>query len=235
MRATLSLAATALLLTTLTGCFKVDMDLDVHADDTVDGTIIAALDAQLAAMAEEDESESLLDDLPEGAEVEEYDEDGLVGEKVTFTDVPLEEFADLSSGGEPDSDPFTLTRDGDEFVFEGTVDAQEMAGGDMAGDAPADDEFAQGMTEMMERAFADAEFRVSITFPGEIRETNGDVDGTTVTWDLDLTEDSRMHAVAADSSGLLGVGLIPLAIGGAVLLALLGGAGWWWARRRAAA
>lgn len=239
MRRTLTVGLGGLLLVMLTGCFKVDMALTVTEDDTVDGTMIVAIEESLADVADESEDEGFMaGDLPEGAVVEEYAEDGFVGEKATFSAVPLSEFVEFSETDEAEGDDFSLTRDGDDFVFDASFDTDEMMGDTGASpESATDDEFSQGIEEMVNRALAEAEFVVAITFPGEIRETNGEVEGTTVTWDLDITEESQMHAVAAaESGGVLGGSgfpVLPVAIGGVLLLGLLGVGGWLLSRRRA--
>src|SRR3546814_4456102 len=50
------------------------------------------------------------------------------------------------------------------------------------------------------------EMKVSLTFPGEITETNGEVTGTKVTWtrDLTATDQEPMTAIAKDSGGASG-------------------------------
>lgn len=229
----------------LSGCFKADMDLEVTEDDLVSGTMLIALDEELAAMA--DEGDDVLpdpDDLPEGARVEEYAEDGMVGQRVTFSDVPLAEFdAQLQEDVEEGS-AWSLTRDGDQFVFDASFSADEMAAD--ADDSPTGEnaEFEKQMQAMMEQMLSTAEFRVAITFPGEVEETNGELEGTTVTWDLDITKGADMHAVAAaDSGGALedlsaaagggdgGFPTVPVIVGAVALLGAAA-AGWLLLRRR---
>ena len=41
------------------------------------------------------------------------------------------------------------------------------------------------------------EFRVSITFPGEVKSATGDIDGNTVTWEPRIGENTRVEAVAS--------------------------------------
>lgn len=194
----------------LTGCFTMKMDLEVSADDDVSGTMILAVDESFAEMADED-PDSMFDteDLPEGAEVEPYTEDGKVGQKVTFSGVPLEEWNSAMSdqdvaGEDAGEDTFSLVHDGDRYVFEATMD-MSSATGDDSSEGSADDEmlgedFEESMEELMAMMLKDAEFTVAITFPGDVVETNGEVDGRTVTWDLDLTaaEKQEMNAVAEE-------------------------------------
>lgn len=244
MRRTSLIAMAMISLLVLSGCFKMNMDLKVDSDGTIDGTIVFAVDEQLAEMA--DDSETNLfeeEDVPPGVEVEPYKADGLVGQKATLTDVPLEKLNETFA--EEEGGEFGFTHQGDEFVFTADMKmAEQMKKDQSAGGAEGmDPEFAAGMEQMMQTMLKDAEFKVSITFPGDIKDTNGKVDGNTVTWDVDLTKDSTLKAVAADSgsSALGGLGgdgdgfpVVPAAIGAAILVALAGG-GVFLARRKSAA
>ena len=222
MRRTAAVAVTALALVSLSGCFKLDMDMTVNSDDTLDGVVVLAISEDLADMAEED-SDLAEEDLPEGATIEEYDEDGFVGQKVTLDDVAMadlnETFSSEGDTGGPGE--WSLTHEGDEYRFTGDMDLTEMA---------SDEDAEMDMSAFM----AGAELRVSFTFPGEVTETNGEVDGNTVTWEPEIGEKNEMTAVASESSGLsaLVIGLIAgaglvllLAIAGLVLFARSRGKG----------
>jgi hypothetical protein len=95
-------------------------------------------------------------------------------------------------------------RRGDEFHVSGSVD---MSGEEFSG-------------EQIPQQFLDTfEFRISITFPGEVKSASGDIDGNTVTWDPKIGEDTQVQAVASaipsESSPLL---LIVLIVAGALVL-----------------
>lgn len=204
-----SVAVTVLGLLLLSGCFKVDADFTVNSDETVDGTMIVAVEQDfLDAMGElgGEDSEDLVnpEDLPEGAEVEEYDEGGYVGQKVTFEGVTLDEMMAGMDGGDAAADEWALTHEGDEFVFEGTFDMT----------SEGDDEI--DMSAMLEGA----EISVSMTFPGEVTESNGEVDGNTVTWEPEIGEVNEMRAVAADEAGFPVAAVVGGVIGAAMLAAL---------------
>lgn len=217
------LAILALLL--LSGCFKVEMDLEVNADETVDGTMIVALDEEMYAMLSADDDSSMFgtEDMPEGAEVEPYEADGLKGQKVTFTDVPLTEFAQSLEEGDGE---FSLRHEGDEYVFEASMSPDDMA---IGSDSSSTGELDQSMDEAAQRMLEEAEFKIAITFPGDIVESNGTEKGNTVSWDVDLTEETQMRAVAADEDS--GRWIVPVALGAIVLL-MLGVGGWLLLRRR---
>jgi len=195
----------------LSGCFKVDADFKVNADETVDGTMIVALDKEFQEMfsgmgGEESEDEDLVnvDDLPEGTEVEDYDEGGFVGQKVTFDGVTFEEMMSGTDADAEVTDEWSLTHEGSELIFEGTFDMTSQ-----------DEEM--DMTAFMK----DADISISMEFPGDISESNGEIDGNTVTWTPEVGESNEMRAVAADEAGFP-FGLVIGVIAGMSLLIGLG-------------
>jgi hypothetical protein len=108
---------------------------------------------------------------------------------VTFEDVAL---SDMQEGSDPDA--LSIERVGDTYEVNGvmdlTSDDAELEGN------PFEDQIAE--------AFDTAELRIAITFPGEVLETNGRVDGTTVTWEPVFGERTELTAVASatgDASG----------------------------------
>lgn len=193
----------------LSGCFKVDADFKVNADETVDGTMIVGIGKEFQEMfsgmgGEESEDEDLVnvDDLPEGTEVEDYDEGGFVGQKVTFDGVTFEE---MMSGADAEvTDEWSLTHEGSELIFEGTFDMTSQ-----------DEEM--DMTAFMK----DADISISMEFPGDVSESNGEIDGNTVTWTPEVGESNEMRAVAADEAGFP-FGLVIGVIAGMSLLIGLG-------------
>jgi hypothetical protein len=211
--ATAVLMVSALFL--LSGCFTMKMDLTVNDDQTVDGTMVMALDEEMFAMMGDGEESELFDDddLPEGAEVEDYEQDGRKGKKVTFSDVKLSEFSESMADGDSD---FKIEHDGDEYVFTATMDPGQMTG--ESGESTGDAEFDEQMQQMMERMFEDAEVNIALTFPGDVTDSNGKVDGNRVSWDVDLTEPAELRAVAADTSGFPVLAVVMAALA-AVLLA----------------
>lgn len=201
------LLAVGVLVLALAGCVRFQADLTLNADNVVDGQIVVAvLDAEktdesrataLGYVA--DIESTLLGSLRDAAGVTttEYDQDDYFGTLIEFDDVPLDAF----SGQRPES--LTFVRDGDAYVFTGTLDftAQSIP----------DDEAAD----------ADGNLRVSVTFPGEVTEqANGEVSGSTVTWTTSIDQRVEMSARgAANPPGppiLLIVGVV---LGLVVLLA----------------
>ncbi|WP_296668037.1 hypothetical protein, partial [Demequina sp.] len=163
MRKALGVAALALVLL-LSGCMKFDARLTLGPDNTVDGSYVfavregsgAALGVSDREAAEQLYAESGLSDGLQASRQHGWSGDGFVGTEVTFRNQPLEDFA-------PTSERFGVTREGDEYLVKGRVSAITAENAD---------------------ALEDAELTVSVTFPGPIARTNGEVDGTTVTWNL---------------------------------------------------
>lgn len=163
------LAAAGLLVVALTGCVRVTSDLVLHEDNTVSGEIVFAVQEGIGSqmgMSDEEFANSLNEDSDTDAMVNAtttpYNEDGYVGTKITFSDEPIDGFNSVDG---------TITREGDEFVFEGAaVDQSEMTG-----------------------AGPDAVISLSLTFPGKVTEHNGTLSGNTVTWDL-ITQTEAPHA-----------------------------------------
>lgn len=210
MRRLLGLAAVMATVLLFSGCFKVDMDLEVHSDETVSGTAIFGVQKEFA---EELGGEDAFADgeLPAGATSEDWSDDRFVGQKITFRDVALSEFNDTTS--DDGGDALTITKNGDEFVLDGTFDMSQ------------DESEGFDPTELM----ASAELEVTFTFPGKVKESNGDVSGRSVTWHPKAGDKNEMHAVAAASgsfgdtlSGLVlpvGVGLGFVVVIGGLLYA----------------
>ena len=189
----------ALVMLLLGGCMRIEMDLTLHENDTVDGVMVMAISDQVAEMLGTD-PESLWDEagtdlengLPPGSTQEPYAADGYTGTRVTFTGVALQ---DMAGTGEVDS--LTITREGDEFVVTGAMDLTDT--GAMTG------------TEDMMEGFA---VRVAVTFPGTVSEHNGSLDGRTVTWEPALGERTEMNARgSAVVGGGGGAGWLPILLG----------------------
>ena len=209
-----TLAALALVAFSLTGCMKLDLDMTVNSDDTLDGTVVLALDKSVLKLSGKDpeqafsSAESGMSDLPEGSRTEVYDDGKYYGKKIVYDDLPL---ADFNSGkpGAP-----SLTHADGKYVF--TADL---------GTGVAD---LGRQAELMRPFLSGIRITFAVTFPGEVVEhdSRAVVDGRTVRWDLQVGEDNKLRAVAEDSSfpwpvvavvgGVLGL----LVIAGIVVLAV---------------
>ncbi|WP_157987494.1 LppM family (lipo)protein [Jiangella endophytica] len=203
----LTVVAAALL---LTGCVKMDMQLDVGEDDTVNGEIILAISRDASAVADamgEDPSDlfgELGQDLPDGAEAEAYEDGDYVGQRLVFEDSALSEFADAGASG------FSITHEGDEIVVAGSLDMSDLDPESMGGDLEQlQDELGAGAGDLgdLEGLMDSFDLNISITFPGEVTEHNGDLDGTTVSWTPVPGEANELSARSADSGGGGGDGI----------------------------
>ena len=128
-------AALALL---LAGCFKVNMDLDVTADNTVSGTAVIAVEESLLELSGQSVDQLFADmdlsELPPGSKAEPYDEDGFVGRQITFEAVPLGEFTGNGAlSGAASGEDLNIVREGDEFRVTGGFDmsGQEFTGSEI--------------------------------------------------------------------------------------------------------
>jgi len=214
------LVVVALAALVATGCIRFNTDLTLSEDNTVSGSFVVAVkegtgdeygmsDREFAeAMWEESARAGTLGDT----RISDYAADGYRGITVRFSEVPLETFA-------PAADTWGITRDGDVYVVSGpseaasqpTADAGDGTGGAFTGDI---DELT------------DAQVMLSVTFPGDIAHSNGEVKGRTVTWDLQngpeellargsaVTPADPAVAVAYVVCGLLAVGAVGYAIAG---------------------
>lgn len=181
----------------LSGCYRVDMAVTIHSNETIDGSAIIAIDKSVLSMAGGTIDDVIPDDaLDDSGSVEPWTEGDLVGKKFTFEKTPISEFGD---------DDMKVTHEGDTFVMDGTLDMSSDEG---------DDATASGGT-----------VKVSFTFPGEIVEANGDIDEetNTVTWSpTDLSVPLEMHAVGKDGAAAGGVAPWLYAVGAAALLLVAG-------------
>lgn len=167
----------------LTGCFKFTMDLEVSADDTISGTAVVALSKELQALAQ-GEGEEPTDAFAglDGVEVTTFDDGTFVGQQYEFSGLPIEDWA-----LDDDSSALTIKRDGDNLIVSGSLSFE-----DEEVDPEAGEDFGFG------QAFFDsADLRVSIKFPGQIVETNGEIneETNTITWKPKYGEANELNAV----------------------------------------
>jgi LppM domain len=212
------LALLVLAVLSLSGCFKLDMSLEISPDNTVDGSIILAVNrAQADLFGGEDalrealsgEGSGLINDAPESGSVttRDYEDDDWIGNEYLFSAVSLDEFSGADTGD------LSITREGETFVVEGTLDLSQGADADPAAGALLDS----------------AETEISITFPGDVQSSNGVEDGNTVTWSPKAGEVTQLSAVGSAKAGLpwsliiAVVALLALIVIGVVLLLVVRG------------
>jgi hypothetical protein len=182
LRAALRALSIAVLALALTGCMKLDMELNLSADDTANGTMTFALDKQLLQLTGGSFEDLTGGEtpLPSGVNVSssDYEDDEFVGRTYAFEDVPIEQMNDST-----DKDSMRIRREGDAFVISGaldlTTDALEGGAGGQLGQA----------------ALETAQVRIAISFPGPVQSATGEVDGNTVTWTPKVGERTELSAV----------------------------------------
>jgi hypothetical protein len=197
-------AALALL---LTGCLKLDMDLQLQTDDTVNGTIVLAVSKDILELTGGSVDDLIGSDTPfpediEGVTTEDYDEGDWSGKQFNFDGVPISEFSDST-----DEESLQIVRSGDTFEVSGVLDLSSGLSGATG---------ATGASQFLESA----ELRVAITFPGEVIDANGSIDGNTVTWEPEFGERLEIQATgSAIASGGAGSSMMWILIGvGAVVV-----------------
>lgn len=191
MKNTLRATVALVLALALTGCMRMQVNMEIHEDDTASGNVVFAVSDQFAetlGMSSEELLEAMeLEDGSSGdgsgsgnggfdnaSSQETYQEDGYSGTRYIYDATPLDNTF---------NDPtMSVTRDGDQFVIDGIFEDT------------LDDAEAQGLDQAMLDSF-DVSF--SFTFPGEVVESNGTVNGNTVTWNYTPGEDLIMTARAS--------------------------------------
>lgn len=201
-RAVAALLVFVAALTLVSGCSRVRAALAVQPDDTVRGEIVLATPARSA----DDPGPPVA--IPEGLDVEvsAYRDDDYTGSRLTFSDLTFEDVSLLTSvvGGADQRVQFTLRRVGNRVLAEGAADLATVSANR-------------------------AEFQLKITFPGDILETDGETEGSTVTWTLEPGQKGEIRAVVSfvdpdGPSALLWTGVLSL------LVAAAAGAVVWLAR-----
>ena len=166
------------LLLVVTGCVKLDADIDISARDTVNMTMLLAIQDEYA-----DSLDGSCEAEP-GVTVTPYNEEGFIGCVLEARNAPIDAMAGAS-------DTLTIVHEDGEYTF-------AMAGSELSGESGADSTMAAAM-------FTD--FRVAVTFPGEVISHSGSstVDGTTVTWTnaTDLMSAEGLRATAKEANVLL--------------------------------
>ncbi|WP_026924100.1 LppM family (lipo)protein [Glycomyces arizonensis] len=215
-RAALAAALALAVLFAATGCLRLDLRLDVRSDDTVGGTLTAAWSEEFLSKVRsggtaidksqlDDFLEALLEGVPD-AEHSDYREEGYVGRSATFADRPLSDFADL--GGD-EWGYLHLGHENRRYVLDGYWDLRTT------GFLPSE-------------ALAEAEIIISVNFPADVTEHNGELEGRTVTWRMSPGEEYELHAEAEQHNAWVWIAVAVAAL--VVVLALIWL--WQWSRLR---
>ncbi len=172
VRTAARIGAFAVLALLLSGCVKLNMDLSINSDDTVSGTIQVGIQKELVELTGQSIDDLLGTEVPlpsdvPGVTVEPFDDGEFVGQQFDFESVPISEFA--GTGAEE----INISRSGDTYVVTGTLDLSSGLSG------------ATGLTGLGvsgAELFESADLSIAFTFPGDVIEANGQVDGNTVTY-----------------------------------------------------
>jgi hypothetical protein len=195
----------------LTGCIKLNVDLNVSSDNTVSGSMIFAFSKQLLALTGQSADQLLQSSAPlptdvPGISSEPYEDDDFAGQRFSFESVPLARF----NSGDPET--LQIQRQGDVFKVSGVVDLSSAAGASGAS-GPS------GFGDALNRAFSSADVRITMTFPGAVTQSNGEISGNSVTWKPTIGERQEMQATAgAVGSGSSFSTILLIAIAAAALV-----------------
>ncbi|MEJ3658934.1 DUF3153 domain-containing protein [Actinomycetes bacterium KLBMP 9759] len=141
----------------LTGCARVQVGLAIQPDDTVNGKIVLATPA--TSPDDPGPTVTLPPDLASEVTVTRYEEDGYTGSLLEFSGLTFEQVASLTGAAGPAGKGATLTlrRSGGRVLISGKADLTSVT-------------------------VDNADFQLRITFPGALRETNGEADSDVVSW-----------------------------------------------------
>ncbi len=214
-----------------TACFRIELAFTVNDDGS--GTVsyqITVNDALMELGGEDLNFFEELGDLPPGAEVQDYSEDGYTGVVVT---VPITDFSDMvevedALGGLDESSDLE-TGLSDEI----SISKDEDGGWQFSMLIPSSEESIEAMDfEGMAMLFDDAWFRVRIKLPGELAEHNADrIEGEELVWELDFiaTEERQLTARSVPGGGLP---IVPIVAGLASIVVLVAFVSLAYVRRR---
>lgn len=197
-----SVGAAALLAVALGGCIKMDIRLALEGEQA-SGEMLIGVDKQFLEFVSSMEGgdgpsardqflEDLLgDDLAqsEGVTVEPWEDDTYEGARYQFEGTDLAEF----QGGSADDLAITYDRAAATYEVTGRFDMRELA----EQPDPAEAEELGMPPEMLEQLLDSFDISISITFPGEVVEHNGELSDTTVTWRPEVGEENEIYALAS--------------------------------------
>ncbi|MEO7146514.1 MAG: hypothetical protein ABIW81_01915 [Terrimesophilobacter sp.] len=175
------IAIAAILL--LSGCVRFQAHLTVTPENTLNGDIVVASIVGDADNAKNDAKDravaiekKLLPNLSgaDGVTRSDYDSDGYAGSRFSLSNTPLEAINSNSDNGS-----LSLKRDGDTFMFDGTVN------------------FTPNSDQAPPKNADKSNIEVAITFPGTVTKHNGKLEGTRVSWNTSYEGSLDMHAVAS--------------------------------------
>lgn len=156
----------------LSGCARVRTALAVQPDDTVNGEIVLATPE--TSPEDRGPAITLPPALESDVDVSAYRQDGYTGSVLRFSGLTFDEVATLTGAAGPAGDgvEFTLRRAGGRVLVAGSVDLTTVS---------------------VDRA----DFQLKISFPGQVLESDGDVDDDTVSWEFTPGEVGDIGAMVA--------------------------------------
>ena len=156
----------------LGGCARVRTALAVQPDDTVTGEIVLATPQR--SPGDKGPSVTLPPDLVADVDVSTYRQDGYTGSVLTFSGLSFGQVGSLSSAMGPAGSTvqFALRRAGGRVLVTGAVDLTTVS-------------------------VDKADFQLKMSFPGQVVESNGEIDGSTVSWTFDAGKAADITAVVA--------------------------------------
>lgn len=182
----------------LSGCARVRTALAVQPDDTVTGEIIIATPE--TGPDDPGPVVTLPPELRADVDITPYRQDGYAGSLLRFSTLTFDQVAALGGPSGPLGEKvrLTLRRSGGRVLFDGNAD--------------------------LTTASADrADFQLKISFPGQVLESDGDLDSGTVSWNFTPGEVGDVSAVVAyDDPNAPSPVNWTLGLGGLVAVAALG-------------
>jgi hypothetical protein len=181
MRTTKAFGLSLFAILALSGCFKFDVDLELHPTDEVSGTFTIALDKSVVAQGEPESQfkAGSYFEAGETVEVQPYEDEQFVGESVVFNRAGFEVFR-----GEASEGLISFERDGDIVVISGEIDFSSLNGIENYG--------ARQENSM-----------VRIKVPGKVVTTNGshDSQAKTIEWTARFGEVTPISATIESRQG----------------------------------
>ncbi|MFF4808341.1 LppM family (lipo)protein [Micromonospora chersina] len=179
----LRLAVCLALVAALSGCMQLNLGLTVDTDDTVTGQLLLTAEKSVLKRRNPDvaaafaELRQNIPTLPAGAETR-YEDANYYGIQVAYRKTPLSQFT---------SESVNLSRDGDLYRFSLPLDPKKY-GGKVAEQDPRNQ---QAFMTLMS-------FEISVTFPGRVLDTNGTINGRSVSWKVvaNQPKPAELRAVA---------------------------------------
>lgn len=207
-RAVGAIAVLVAVLFALTGCFKLNMDIKVHSEKSVDYEVVYALQKDVLKGKSFDEfmksnNGSADMTIPEGAKVEEFEDAKYKGKRISAVNIDPSKIAEAEKDS---ANKMNLVKEGDFYVL-------------TMGNLSNDSNDPQG-AQIAKAIFDEAVLKV--TFPGKVVEADGaKIDGNTATIDF-LATDAKQIRVKAESSAGFPIPMWAL-WGGIALLVVIAG------------